>query len=161
MAGGDAVQHLLAIDLAAAPAEQGSCNVGHENRVRCQVPLPDPAPRRLYGHAEAGFGIAAGSLYRVDFQGFPDQQGSQRKRGEQRDQEPCCQLCGTGRAICQAQVGTRREQPEQGQGTNDRGTRKPTKRRRARARPPFGLDAGHTVPSAVGHRCCSPDDSPT
>ena len=62
MALGDPLEHLLAIDHAAAPAEQARGDIGHEDLVFGEVPFPDAATRGLHRQAETPFGVGVGHV---------------------------------------------------------------------------------------------------
>ena len=77
VAGGDAVQHLLAFHLAVAPAEQVRGHLGHEDLVGGQVPFPDAAAGGLDGGAEALLGVRTGDLDPGDPAHLQKQQGAE------------------------------------------------------------------------------------
>ena len=85
---GDAVQHLLAVHHAAAPAEQGRGDVGHEDPVGFQIPLPDAAAGGLDGQAEALLAVGIGRVEAFDAARLSQQHQAQREGRGQRNDQP-------------------------------------------------------------------------
>ncbi len=88
MALGDALQHLLTVDHPAAPAEQGGGDIGHEDLVGRQVPLPDAATRRLDGQAEALLAVGEGRVRPLDPPRLQQQEDAQCEGDAHRRQQP-------------------------------------------------------------------------
>jgi len=150
MTGRDTFQHLLAFDQAAAPAEQRSGDLGHEDLVGREVPFPDAAARGFHGHPEPLLRIHPRRLNPLDAAHLQDQEDAQRDRRAERRQEPGHQFQRVGREVDEPRHAESGDHGEQADDEEDGGARIASGRGRTPTGTPFRRHPSETLALASG-----------